>query len=398
MNQINSYREQRALSREDFLLITGAPSSVLDPEFDIDSLSSSTKKKVAGALGVPEFSLGSKRARKLNALPRDFRTTGNARVHHSLYSLSSIYKTYSINSLLDTVAGHLDFEISENIDEIINSDTAPLDKMRFIFGVESGDIQDEIDPSMFFDFLRFRAEDRGLFVLSDLVKDGSFRGFCQTHRHRHYVFINKQHFSMRSRIFTLAHEVAHLALGRPGVVDPLGRDSGIERRTNKLAARFLLPSSALERYFPKNAKNYDPVDLVDYFFERLPFSKHFIAIRIQEVGDEFSGFADRWLRTVNIQPLPLHYDAQDLDRLEHELDDEDVRDEDEGQIRRQGSGARQVSRLGSNALLLFQQAVRSNLVSAFDVQAFTGLPAKNLEKAVSSLRRKRAEVDRNVHR
>jgi Zn-dependent peptidase ImmA (M78 family) len=46
---------------------------------------------------------------------------------------------------------------------------------------------------------------------------------------------------MPRRLFTLAHELAHVLMGKTGISDPFVRKNAIERRCNRFAGSFLVP-------------------------------------------------------------------------------------------------------------------------------------------------------------
>ncbi|WMT89720.1 ImmA/IrrE family metallo-endopeptidase [Pelagibacterium sp. H642] len=394
MNPISQHLASRGLSPSDFLVITKLPVDVLNDDFDVERLSASQLKVAAQVLGIPEYLLFSTRSSKLKRLPLDFRSTGNAKVVHTKYSLSAVYQSYSNSEFISLIERHVN--IKGRFPDL-REDQTPIERMRVLFNCDSASDLFYLDPISLFKKLRTNAEDSGLFVFVDDVVDTSFRGFCFKDDHRNFVFINRRHFNVRSRIFTLAHEVAHLLQGHPGIIDPVGHRSSVERQTNRLAAEFLISLSTLTEYLPANAEKQEIPELLSYLHSRLPFSKFFLAMRLQELGGSFSGIVNKWLKLVNVKDLPNSYGTQELAQYEHEIDQLESQSDDDldvEAIRRQGSGGRQVSRLGSRTLETIEIARQQNIVSVFDVQSSLGLPAKYYEKTIASLRRQLAEVQR----
>lgn len=75
-----------------------------------------------------------------------------------------------------------------------------------------------------------------------------FRGFALTDPWAPLVFVNGQD-TRAARLFTLAHEVAHVFLGQSGVSDSgLERTDGgnVEKWCNRVAAEFLIPAAELK--------------------------------------------------------------------------------------------------------------------------------------------------------
>lgn len=395
MNNIEAYRRARRLEVDEFLALANVEREVLDDHFDVFTLSSSKLNDICSVLGVQEYLILAKSKREIRQLPTDYRTNRNANVRHTKYSLSAIYRSYDVSNFVRILADHIEVPSTTRI---WKSDSSEIDKLSDVFGRQPGELLRDSDPLKVFNNLRIGAERSGLFVLMDDVWDGAFRGFCFVDREQSYVFVNRRKYNVRSRIFTLAHEVSHLAFQHPGIVDPIGARSEIERRTNKIAAEYLLPAQILENAVPKNGSSWEPADLVDQLATHIPFSKYFIALRLQETLSGYSGFCGRWLAQVQIRDLPASYGYEELSEFERALEEANVSDVEDGQIRRQGAGGRQVSRLGTTTLSLIEIATQQNLVSNFDLQSSIRLPAKDYKKTIEALNRKRREAARDDSR
>jgi Zn-dependent peptidase ImmA (M78 family)/DNA-binding XRE family transcriptional regulator len=106
------------------------------------------------------------------------------------------------------------------------------------------------------DFLVRRAEAAGVLVLQNSVALGNnnrplsvdeFRGFALIDSYAPVIFINTRD-SVAGRIFTLAHELAHLWSGTSGISNPSiierAGASEVERFCNRVAAEVLVPSKS----------------------------------------------------------------------------------------------------------------------------------------------------------
>ncbi len=113
------------------------------------------------------------------------------------------------------------------------------------------------------DALRYhiqKAEDAGVLVMaSSIVGSNShrkldveeFRGFALSDDHAPLVFLNASD-GKAAQIFTLAHELVHIALGQSGLFDTeTGRvpEQQLERWCNAVAAELLVPEDALRHVF-----------------------------------------------------------------------------------------------------------------------------------------------------
>jgi len=160
------------------------------------------------------------------------------------------YKDYLLANEEKSVAVIGKYQISDNV-------MAVADNMRSILGI---DAKVSSEARSWSDFLRkiiTNAEERGLIILrSGIVGSNTrrklsvdeFRGFAIYDNYAPIIFINSTD-AKTAQIFTLAHELAHLWLGKSGISNinlrklPREQNGEIEIFCDKVAAEFLVPEN-----------------------------------------------------------------------------------------------------------------------------------------------------------
>ena len=121
------------------------------------------------------------------------------------------------------------------------------------------------------------------------------------------IVVNRNDKVDGARIFTLAHEYAHILIRRPGISD-LNDRSPIEAFCNKFAAGFLMPTEALRVVLPVWPN--EPVDWNDNQIRRaargLKVSQRALALRLEQAGVAPVGFYDGFIeRQGEFEPQPI---------------------------------------------------------------------------------------------
>jgi Zn-dependent peptidase ImmA (M78 family)/transcriptional regulator with XRE-family HTH domain len=99
-----------------------------------------------------------------------------------------------------------------------------------------------------------------------------FQGFILSDPYSPLIFINGADFKS-AQMFTLAHELAHVWLGRDGVFDLPDfqpADNAVERFCNAVAAELLIPAAELEEMWPHVHRVADPFQAVATVFRVSP--------------------------------------------------------------------------------------------------------------------------------
>ena len=100
-----------------------------------------------------------------------------------------------------------------------------------------------------------RMEDQGLLVMRNSVVGNStsrrldvheFRGFTLREGQYALVFVNTSD-SKTAQLFSLAHELGHVAKAAPGLSGDQGKNNAVEQWCNRFAAALLMPESSLKK-------------------------------------------------------------------------------------------------------------------------------------------------------
>lgn len=150
-----------------------------------------------------------------------------------------------------------------------SSPLAAAESIRRTLGMEDG--WAELHPTWSNALLGLRraVEETGVLVVINGVLGNNthqsldpeeFRGFVLCDRHAPLIFINGADFKS-AQMFTLAHELAHLWLGKDGVFnlpDLQASEDETEKFCNRVAAEVLVPSRELEACWPQVKTAGDP--------------------------------------------------------------------------------------------------------------------------------------------
>lgn len=164
---------------------------------------------------------------------------------------------------------------------LASSPLAAAESIRRTLGMEDG--WAELHPTWSNALLGLRraVEDTGVLVVVNGVFGNNthqaldpeeFRGFVLCDRHAPLIFINGADFKS-AQMFTLAHELAHLWLGKDGVFNlPDLQASGdeIEKFCNRVAAEVLIPTRELEACWPEVKAGSDPYNALARRFKVSP--------------------------------------------------------------------------------------------------------------------------------
>ena len=128
-------------------------------------------------------------------------------------------------------------------------------------------------------------------------EDGS--GFCLAHNRHPLILINTQKQTRARRLFTLAHELAHVLMGRTGISDPFVWKNSIERRCNRFAGSFLVPRSYASILLGPAVPRDPNLDDVRWAAGKLKISQEATVLRLEQINIYNSGSHNKWRSLVH---------------------------------------------------------------------------------------------------
>ena len=202
----------------------------------------------------------------------DFRTVRDQPLKNA--SAPLLETIYAMQRRQDWMRDYLIEEASDPVPFIAtatlaSSSTAAAQDIRQTLGMTSGWAQQHSTWTDALLGLRRAAETTGIIVVINGVFGNNtrqklnpeeFRGFVLCDRYAPLIFINGAD-AKSAQMFTLAHELAHLWLGKDGLFnlpDLQPSTDEIERYCNRVAAEVLIPSHELEACWPAESRRIEP--------------------------------------------------------------------------------------------------------------------------------------------
>jgi len=125
-----------------------------------------------------------------------------------------------------------------------------------------------------------------------------FRGFVLCDEYAPLIFINGAD-ARAAQMFTIAHELAHIWLGKEGVSNfdvMLPKAQKIEQICNQVAAEFLIPAHELKKYWPEAKENIEPYQHLARMFKVSPIVAARRCLDIEIIKrNEFFDFYNKYL-------------------------------------------------------------------------------------------------------
>nr|BAL56841.1 hypothetical conserved protein [uncultured Acetothermia bacterium] len=153
--------------------------------------------------------------------------------------------------------------------------------------------------------LQERAEAVGIFVVTSSVVGNNtrrklsveeFRGFVLVDEYAPLVFINGAD-GKAAQMFTLAHELAHVWLGKSAAFDLRNLQPAsdkLEQTCNRIAAEFLVPEDSLRDFWPEARQQPDPFQAIARRFKvsEIVAARRALDLRLITRDDFFAFYED----------------------------------------------------------------------------------------------------------
>lgn len=127
-----------------------------------------------------------------------------------------------------------------------------------------------------------------------------FRGFTLAEKGFCLVFINARD-SKTAQLFSLAHELGHVVLGKPGISDHSEKLS-VERWCNRFASEFLAPPSTVIQAFDENEEIFCSLDRLS---QKFGISREAMLWRLVQLGLISRPVADETVSVLRNAPQPI---------------------------------------------------------------------------------------------
>jgi Zn-dependent peptidase ImmA (M78 family) len=245
--------------------------------------SETTIKKISHELLVPDFMLyADKLPVRASGIP-DFRLSQPSSAGYSRPTLKWMDFAAAIQQYASQVA-----RPQLSIKSVINARTSissAANRLRDALKISDQEQIGYRDCRLFYSEVRKRIEEWNVFVLQLSFPDEDGAGFCFTGRDYNVIVLNTKRQTYARRLFTLAHEVYHCALGESGVSDPDIVRNEIEKDCNEFAVHFIAPEN-LVRIVAARTITSRSLDIgeLQSFSRMSKLSMHASVLRLVEVG------------------------------------------------------------------------------------------------------------------
>ena len=240
-------------------------------------------------------------------LPPDFRMMPNKKDKFDKKTLLAIRRARRLQ--------HLGKELSENLSSNINAEiikanlnNKPSDiaeKYRSLLKFDEIVFKNAKDPYTLYRILRELIEEKNILVFQISMPLDDARGFALTNGSPSIIVVNSKD-CIEARIFTLIHELGHLALNEPGVSIPensILNENGdgiekVEKWCNEFASSFLIPDAIAKREFGLFSNKLTDTDTLKKLSKKFKLSKAMILYKMRKMNlisfSEYKSVVDRY--------------------------------------------------------------------------------------------------------
>lgn len=371
---IKTIRELRQLAIPQLATLSGISEERLRK---IEAGSAKAAKKdlqlLALTLKVPPIAF---RLSKLPELPSqeiDFRTVGNKPAALSAIGAKAVQESLKRVRFINTrTKSNQRFDLGLTLTLSDDPEDAGR-RLRKKLQISNA-FQLESTPSQFFRFLANAIQLEGAFVFKRSAPVVDFRGFTANTAPFRLILINTKDATVPTQIFTLAHELVHLALDMTGISDPRSNATTVERFCNKVAAAMLAPPNLI-RPLTENHRFRESgiVEGLAYLSGKTKISLFANALRLEELGLVSVGYANRYIA------------------LTKNLDRDSIR-KGGGLPGEYDYGAQQIWRFGSRYLTELGHLIDRKEITFLDAEALLGISESKIVQLIGQASQEQQEI------
>ena len=142
------------------------------------------------------------------------------------------------------------------------------------------------DEERFIKLFRYFLEIHGCRTIFNSAPLEDFLGFFTDNQRRvETIFVNREIGNLKRKVFTFAHEAAHMIYDLEGISDPFVATNTIEKKCNRFAGDFLAPEVEILRLIDKlpRATLVDPIRLISAVSKATLLSRQAAALRLKDL-------------------------------------------------------------------------------------------------------------------
>jgi len=214
-------------------------------------------------------------------LPKDYRRHPKERGNFDRKTLLAIRQSRSLQSASSELSNNIGQTLEPKLPKAnLNSNTKGIaDQYREMLNFNIGVNKKMDSPYKMFNYLRDVLEEKNVFVFQVSMPLEDARGFCLLDDLPYVIVINSKD-SIKARLFTLAHEIGHVSLGKSEIGIPqeyLKNDSSdldsVEVWCNDFASEFLLTEEEAKNIFGENKQRLLDTRTLNTLSNKYKFSK-----------------------------------------------------------------------------------------------------------------------------
>jgi len=310
-------------------------------------------------------------------LPKDYRKKPEKRGQFDRKTLLAIRKARNLQTTSRELSSNMEAELKADFPKGDLSDNpkqiaqAYRDKLNFNINL----LSEAKTPNQVFNYLRDTLEEKNVFVFQISMPLNDARGFCLLDDYPNVIVVNSKDF-IKARIFTLAHELGHVALGESEISNPqeyLGDyepTNKVEKWCNDFASEFLLSEKEARQLFRENRQTLTDSNMLNKISNKYKLSKAMMLYNMYK----FDFISKQKYK-------------QTLDRYNEQVKREIKKSERKKRGFGLSSEKRCFSEKGEKFISLVVDNIERGNITRYDALNYLSVKSKNLDKVISRLKK-----------